>query len=204
MTHREHVLELCVFALLLEKRCQVLTLEACDFIHSWTCQTESTQQRVNAPVVHPSKGSPWQLYIDRLLTLPPTVTWILPFPCISAAFTSSWSEGSKGQVDIYLFCEILFLGIPCLFSKGADFLVQWQILLLGNFLNTWHKLIATKISLFLVLTLCAFCQTFTVWLLGPQLKMADKMHVIFLHGNRILIFILWHLLDQQVGLVFPP
>lgn len=66
----------------------LLTLEARDFIHSWTCQTEEriqaiTDECVNRPAVHPSKVTPWQLYSvwDCSLCHPQSFASCLFSPC---------------------------------------------------------------------------------------------------------------------------
>lgn len=148
----ENTLAMMCFAPLTGKKdvdVWLLTLEASDFIHSWTCQTECiqaiTDECVNRPVVHPSKVTPWQLYDvwDCSLCHP---QWFASFAAFfffsvrvtesqPAVFTSLWSEvWQVSGLLIYLFSGIVVLfGNSLLVLTGADLLIQlliffpWQL-----------------------------------------------------------------------------
>lgn len=135
MTHREHV-SYDVFCSSYWKKdidFWLLTLEARDFIHSWTCQTECiqaiTDERVNRPVVRLSKVTPWQLYRVWLLTLPPTVI------CILLLYPTNW-------ISIPLLSPQYGYLWDCVIGNSLLVLTCWfKYLLLGNFLiPLWLKL----------------------------------------------------------------
>lgn len=156
----ENTLAMMCFAPLTGKKdvdVWLLTLEASDFIHSWTCQTECiqaiTDECVNRPVVHPSKVTPWQLYDvwDCSLCHP---QWFASFAAFFF-FLSEWPNlnplclphyGQRcGKCQVYSFIYSVglscYLGIPCWFSLELTCWSNCWSFFLGNFLiPPWLRL----------------------------------------------------------------